>query len=264
LKVSQITSLNNERVRRVQALMRSTRRRLHDGLFVIEGRRLVQEALDAGSPVVEAFFTAEFAADPAGQTLVTALCGRAESCWETPASLFAALSDPGTPQGILAVTPLPDLPLPPATAPGLILIPDAVRDPGNLGTILRAAWAAGVVQVWLPPGTVDAGNPKVVRAGMGAHFHVPMRRAAWDDIQQWLAGTPVWLAEAGRGVAYDAVDWRGRVALIVGGEAAGPGAAARALAGAQGVYIPMAAGVDSLNVAVATAVLLFEAARQRR
>ncbi len=264
MKYSQITSLNNERVRRVQALIRGTRRRLREGLFVVEGRRLVQEALDAGSPVVETFFTPDFAAEPAGQALVEAVCKRSDSCWETTAAVFAALADTETPQGILAVTPLPDLPLPPATEAGLILIPDEVRDPGNLGTILRAAWAAGVAQVWVPPGTVDASNPKVVRAGMGAHFRVPMRRATWDEIQRWLDGIPVWLAEAGRGVAYDAVDWRGRAALIVGGEAAGPGPAARGLAGAQEVYIPMAAGVDSLNVAIATAVLLFEAARQRR
>ncbi|MBN2004072.1 MAG: RNA methyltransferase [Anaerolineae bacterium] len=264
MKVSQITSLNNDRVRRVQALMRSTRRRLHEGLFAIEGRRLVQEALDAGLPLVEVFFTADFAADPAGQALVEAVCERSGSCWEVPASVFAVLADTETPQGVLAVLPLPDLPLPPDDASGLVLIPDGVRDPGNLGTILRAAWAAGVAQVWLPPGTADVTNPKVVRAGMGAHFHVPMRRATWDELQEGLAGFSVWLAEAGHGVAYDAVDWRGRMALIVGGEATGPGAAARALNGAHGVYIPMAAGVDSLNVAVATAVLLFEAARQRR
>jgi TrmH family RNA methyltransferase len=78
-----------------------------------------------------------------------------------------------------------------------------------------------------------------------------------------VAGAGVWLAEAGTGVPYDAVDWRGRVALIVGGEATGAGPDGRALAGDRRVYIPMMPGVDSLNVALATSVLLFEAARQR-
>lgn len=258
----EITSPNNDRIRRVQALMRSTRRRLREGLLALEGHRLVQEALDAGSAMAEVFYTSDFAADAAGQALITTANERADACFEIPAALFALLADTETPQGILAVVPLPALP---AVAPdGLILIPDAVRDPGNMGTMLRAAWAAGVTQVWLPPGTVDVYNPKVMRAGMGAHFHLMLRRTTWDEIPVMIKGFSVWLAEAGDGTAYDAVDWRGRVALIVGNEATGPGAEACALDGAQHVYIPMAPGVDSLNVAVATSVLLFEATRQRR
>jgi len=143
----------------------------------------------------------------------------------------------------------------------LILIPDAVRDPGNLGTMLRTAWAAGASEVLLPPGTVDYTNPKVVRSAMGAHFRLPVRRATWTEIWQAVGDARVWLAEASRGVSYDEVDWHGDVAIVVGGEAAGAGTESRSRASC--VRIPMTTGVESLNAAVAAAVLLFAAVRGR-
>jgi len=259
--MAKIVSLNNERVRRVQALERSTRRRFHEGLFVAEGLRLVHEALTVGLPIHEAFYTAAFAESAPGGALVAACAERANSCWEVSAEVMQALADTETPQGILIVLPIPDLHCD-AAAP-LTLIPDAIRDPGNLGTMLRTAWAAGVSQVLLPPGTVDYTNPKVVRAAMGAHFALPIHRATWDDIHTGLHGVEAWLAEAGPGTPYDAVDWRGRAALVVGGEAEGASPAGRALAAGRRVTIPMARGVDSLNAAMAAVIVLFEAARQR-
>jgi TrmH family RNA methyltransferase len=229
--------------------------------LVVEGLRLAQEALDAGLPIREAFYTEAFAESAPGKSLIDACVARSESSWEVSPDVMQVLSDTETPQGILLVMPIPDLPCD-EEAP-FILIPDNVRDPGNLGTMLRAAWAAGVSQVLLPPGTVDYTSPKVVRAGMGAHFHLPLRRAAWDEIRAVVARADVWLAEAGQGTPYDAVDWRGRVALIVGGEAEGAGPAGRTLAAGRHVVIPMARGVDSLNAAMASAIVLFEAARQR-
>lgn len=223
---------------------------------------MVQEALDTALPIHEVFFTEHFASSAAGKPLVDTSAARAATCWEVSDDVMAAMSDTETPQGILAVMPIPNLHCR-AEVP-FTLIPDSVRDPGNLGTILRTAWATNVSQVLLPPGTVDYLNPKVVRAGMGAHLHVPMRQVSWDVIRDVATGADVWLAEAGRGTCYDGVDWRGRVALIVGGEAEGASSEGRALAGDRHVYIPMAAGVDSLNAAMAAVVLLFEAARQRR
>jgi TrmH family RNA methyltransferase len=142
------------------------------------------------------------------------------------------------------------------------LILDRVRDPGNLGTILRTALAARVEQVLLTPGTVDLTNPKAVRAAMGAHLHLPVAQLGWEPIAGVTAGCDVWLAEASGDAFYTAVDWTRPVALIVGGEASGAGRQARSLAQAS-VSIPMSADVDSLNTAVATAVILFEVARQR-
>ena len=259
--MSKIVSLNNERVRRVQALERSTRRRYHDGLFVAEGLRLVQEILNVDFPIHELFYTAAFAESAPGRSLVATCVERANSYWEVSQAVMQALADTETPQGILAVLPIPDLRCD-ASAP-LTLVPDAIRDPGNLGTMLRTAWAAGVSQVLLPPGTVDYTNPKVVRAGMGAHFHIPIHRATWEEIHAGLDGSEVWLAEAGPGTSYDAVDWRRRVALVVGGEAEGASPEGRVLAVDRHVTIPMAPGVDSLNAAMAAVIVLFEAARQR-
>jgi len=137
-----------------------------------------------------------------------------------------------------------------------------VRNPGNLGAILRTALAAGVEQVLLAPGTVDVSNPKVVRAAMGAHLRLPVAALRWEAIAEAVTGCDVWMAAASGETVYTAVDWTQPVALIVGGEAAGAGERARALA--QGhVSIPMTAGVESLNTAVATAAILFEAAQQR-
>ncbi len=259
--MGKIVSLSNERVRRVQALQRGTRRRYQEGLFIAEGARLVQEAFAANVPIHEVFHTAAFAESTPGSALVTVCIERASSCWEVSAEVMQALADTETPQGILIVLSIPAFQC--EIAAPLTLIPDAIRDPGNLGTMLRTAWAAGVSQVLLPPGTVDYTNPKVVRAAMGAHFHLPIRRAAWDDIYVDLEETAVWLAEAGSGTPYDAVDWRGRVALVVGGEAEGASPEGRALAAGRHVTIPMARGVDSLNAAMAAVIVLFEAARQR-
>lgn len=259
--MGKIVSLGNERVRRVQALERSTRRRYQEGLFIAEGLRLVQEALNAYLPIHEAFYTATFAETLPGGDLIATCIERANACWEVSAEVMQALADTETPQGIVVVAPIPDLPCEAVTP--LTLIPDALRDPGNLGTMLRTAWAAGVSQVLLPPGTVDYTNPKVVRAAMGAHFHLPMHRAAWEEIYADLDGTAVWLAEAGPGTPYDAIDWHGRAALVVGGEAEGASPEGRTLAAGRHVTIPMARGVDSLNAAMAAVIVLFEAARQR-
>ncbi|MGC9394870.1 MAG: TrmH family RNA methyltransferase [Anaerolineae bacterium] len=248
-------------MRRVQTLERSTRRRYHEGLFVAEGLRLVQEILTAGLPLHEVFYTAAFVEGESGRDLIAACVQRTKACWEVSAEVMQALADTETPQGILVVLPIPDLHCDAATP--LTLIPDGIRDPGNLGTMLRTAWAAGVSQVLLPPGTVDYTNPKVVRAGMGAHFYLSIHRVAWQDIRASLRGVQVWLAEAGPGTPYDAVNWRGGVALVVGGEAEGASPEGRALAAGRHVTIPMARGVDSLNAAMAAVIVLFEAARQR-
>jgi RNA methyltransferase, TrmH family len=141
------------------------------------------------------------------------------------------------------------------------LILDAVRDPGNVGTILRSARAAGVDAVFCAHGTADPYNDKVVRAGMGAHFAVPLRVASWEMIADALHGiSRVYLADARGEVVYTRADWSHPVALIVGGEAEGASDAAKKIATAR-VSIPMRGGAESLNAAMAATVLLFQAAR---
>jgi len=204
-------------------------------------------------------YTPAWAATPAGQRLLPALLPAAEGDWLVSEAVLAACADTETPQGVLAVVPFMTL----SPRPGLILILDRLRDPGNLGSILRSAEAAGVGQAILTPGTVDLYNPKVVRGAMGAHFRLPAAALHWPAIVERLAGLAVWLADAAGEVAYDAVDWTQPAALIVGGEAAGAGENASALATGR-VRIPMAGGAESLNAAMAATVILFEAARQGR
>jgi TrmH family RNA methyltransferase len=252
-----ITSTKNERVKYIRSLARR-RVRQREGRFVVEGNRLVEELLRAGIQPALLLYTQGWAASPAGQQLLPLLLPAAEGDWLVSDAVLAACSDTQTPQGVLAVVPI----VPQAPQPGLILILDGLRDPGNLGTILRSAEAAGVGQVLLTPGTVDATNPKVVRGAMGAHFRLAVETLDWPAVAERAAGRAVWLADAAGGIAYDVVDWTVSSALIVGSEAAGAGKEAAALATGR-VSIPMAGGGESLNAAMAATVLLFEAARQR-
>jgi TrmH family RNA methyltransferase len=136
--------------------------------------------------------------------------------------------------------------------------------------MLRTAAAAGVQAVLIPKGSVDAYAPKVVRAAMGAHFHLPIVSLAWEEIADLLLDLKVdlrvdlqiYLADAAAGEPYFHCDLRQPLVLIVGGEAEGAGEAAHRLSNAT-LHIPMASGVESLNAAAAAAVLLFEIARQR-
>lgn len=256
-----ITSLKNDRVRLVLALQGRRRVRQRERRFVIEGLRLCEEAASAGVVPHLVFYTADAESDPRALPLLDRWRLTGISCEAVSTEVMAACSDTETPQGLLAVVPMPELPLPPR--PTLTLVLDRLRDPGNLGTALRAALAAGVDQVLLTPGTVDATNPKVVRAAMGAHFHLPIAALRWERIAAALEGCQVYLASSRGGIDYAAVDWRQPAALIIGGEAAGADAQAAALADAE-VTIPMTPTVESLNAAIAAAVILFEAARQRR
>jgi TrmH family RNA methyltransferase len=155
--------------------------------------------------------------------------------------------------------PIVELPLP--AQPQFVLILDAVRDPGNVGTILRSARAAGVDAVFCAHGTADPYNDKVVRAAMGAHFAVPLRVASWEMIAEARRDIPrVYLADARGEVVYTRADWTRPVALIVGGEVEGASDAAKKIATAR-VAIPMRGGAESLNAAMAATILLFEATR---
>jgi TrmH family RNA methyltransferase len=255
-----ITSVHNSKVQWVRGLQARARARRSDQAFVVEGVRLVEEALAAGW-IPELVFYAEDL-NERGQALVEAFQKQGVQVESVSASVMRAASDTQTPQGILAALRLIALPLPEEA--GFVFIPDGVRDPGNLGTILRTCAAAGVDAVFLPPGAVDPYSPKVVRAGMGAHFRLPVLSLKWEEIVERLEsyGLRVYLAAAGEGVAYNQADFGLPLALIVGGEAEGAGEVARKLAGER-VHIPMPGGMESLNAAIAAGILLFEVVRQR-
>ena len=151
-------------------------------------------------------------------------------------SLHQSLSETETSQGIIAVIELKQLPM--TNSPNFILIPDSIRDPGNLGTLLRSADAADVRAVLIPPETTDAFSPKVVRAGMGAHFRLPIHSMNWDEIHQQTKNLRIFVADMNGQSCWE-TDFRQPLALIVGGEAEGASEQARQLTNAF-VRIPMA------------------------
>jgi TrmH family RNA methyltransferase len=229
--------------------------------FVIEGLRLLEEALKAGVVPTLAFFTPDLSDNQRGRELLAVIEDLPSERFVVTDTVMRTLSDTISPQGILAVVPFLELPSP--ENPWLVLVVDRVRAPGNLGTILRSAEAAGAGHVILTPTTVDVYSPKVVRGAMGAHFYLPIATGvSWSEMAEALEDRQILLAEAKGEKAYYEVDWTKPSTLIVGSEAEGASQEAKKLA-TERIVIPMQGKVESLNVAVAASVILFQAAQQR-
>jgi RNA methyltransferase, TrmH family len=257
-----ITSTTNARIKAARKLQRR-RARYAQGRLLVEGVRLVRDAWAAGAQLEEVYFVPEqTATNPAADALMREVSKSGMEMVACSAQVFAELAETVTPQGIAAVVALPNLALPDRR--DLILVLDRLRDPGNAGTLLRSAEAAGVAVVVFGPETVDPFNEKVVRAGMGAHFRLPLRVCeTWEAVAALLLpGQALYMAAADATLDYADVAWQEPVALIVGGEAEGVGPEARSVA--TPITIPMMGQVESLNAGVAGSVILFEAARQRR
>ncbi len=256
-----ITSTRNPKIQWVRALQGRARRRKEEGVFIVEGVRLAEEALRSGWQIRLGLFS--HSSDERLQRLLNALQTQQVPLEEVRPGVLQAVSDTETPQAILLVVQQQPLPLPQKLS--FVLMIDALRDPGNLGTILRSAAAAAVQAVILSPSTVDVYSPKVVRAAMGAHFRLPILYLSWEEIGDLIQaqGLAVFLADAEGDVAYDQANFRQPFLLIIGGEAEGASPMAHALA-QQRVFIPMPGEMESLNAAVSAAILLFEAVRQRR
>jgi RNA methyltransferase, TrmH family len=255
-----ITSRDNSKIKRVRALQADGKARRLEKAFVVEGIRLVEEALASRWEAQWVIFTEGLG--ERGQALVQGFIERGVVVEQVTPSVMESASETQNPQGVLAVLEMQSMPLP--AAPDFLFIPDGVHDPGNLGTMLRTAAAAGVQGVLVPPGSVDPYAPKVIRSAMGAHFRLPLQVLSWEEIDHLVLKDKlkVYLAETGGEEVYTEVDWRLPLALVIGGEATGASPEAWNLASKR-VFIPMPGGVESLNAAAASAVLLFEAVRQR-
>ncbi len=227
---------------------------------MIEGVRLVEEALARGWPARLVLYSEDIS--ERGKSVVQGFVQKGVETCEVAASVLRAASDTEAPQGLLAALQAQALPLPDKL--DFVFIPDSVRDPGNLGTMLRTAAATGVQAVLIPPGTVDPFSPKVLRSAMGAHFILPVLAQDWQSMKDLVRRYELYslLAAAGAATLYTRVNFCRPVAVIVGGEAEGASQEALLLAD-EFTQIPMSGQVESLNAAVAAAVLFYEVVRQR-
>jgi RNA methyltransferase, TrmH family len=240
---------------------RKARERL--GLFVAEGVRTVEELLRSSLTVRGVLIGPQLAESPRAQALVTQLRQRDIPVEEVGPREFESAAETESPQGILAIGVVPDQKLDdiPRAEPLRLLILDALQDPGNVGTILRTAAALGVTATFSLPGTVDLWNAKVVRSAMGAHFHHPCLNGTWDELDSFRAehAVEVWASDV-HGEPLKGLEPPPRLALVVGNEGSGLSSSSRTRAD-RFVALPIASTVDSLNVAVAAGILLYELRR---
>ncbi len=257
-----IRSRSNPLVRR----LRSLKEKAGGDLMLLEGPKLIAEALASGIEVVEAAASPRLAQGGHGG-LLGALRNRTVPVRLVDEGVLASLSEVETSQGLLALARRPvfeEESLFRGTP--LVLVAAGIQNPGNLGALLRTAEGAGATGAYLTDGAADPFSWKALRGSMGSAFRLPHRRrlTTADALARLEArGVSVVAADPGATRRYDEADLRGPVAILLGPEGAGLSPATRARASAS-VAIPMARGVESLNVGVAAGVLLFEAARQRR
>ncbi len=259
-----ITSLSNPQIKNLIQLQKKPRARMEQGAFVTEGVKMFEES-KAGGHLVKVYASERFY----------------EEKWREATDYFNGFpyeivadrvlkeaSDTLTPQGIMAVVRKPVYDLKKIiTAPdaNLLLLED-IRDPGNLGTILRTAEGAGITGIILSKASVDMYNPKVIRSTMGAIYRMPFVYAEdFEDILVQIKknNISIYAAHLNAAFAYDEVNYMGKCAILIGNEANG---LSNEIAGMSDRYIkiPMAGKVESLNAAISAAILMYEVYRQRR
>jgi TrmH family RNA methyltransferase len=246
---------------KVLTLARDLRRRKareKQQLFVAEGVRAVEELLRSSLTIRGALIAPQLLDAPRGAALAASLRERV-TVEEVGPLEFASAAETESPQGVIAVAEIPARSLADLEESwrGVLLVLDAVQDPGNVGTILRTAAAFGAVATITLPGTVDLWNAKVVRSGMGAHFNPPAFSSTWSELDTFRArsGLELFAADAS-GTDVSKVDRPARIGLVMGNEGSGLSTDARERAD-RIVSLPLQEVVESLNVAVATGVLLY-------
>jgi TrmH family RNA methyltransferase len=256
----------------LQTLIRDLHRRRgreRRGLALAEGVRLVEEALAGGIAIRGAAISATLESTTRGNSLKEALAGRGIRLEDVSESELEALADTEHPQGVIAVIEprrwtWVDIHLRSGTT---LLVLDGVQDPGNVGTMFRTALGLGAAGAVALKGTADLTNPKVLRSAMGASFTLPTVSATAEEFVAWsrLQRSEIWVADAAgeriEGLPGSTPD-RPPVALVLGNEGAGVSPSLE-LAADRRVAIPLARGVESLNVAVAAGILLYEVTRAR-
>jgi TrmH family RNA methyltransferase len=263
--ISQLTSRNNPLFKTIRLVSSGSRGAPRD-LVVAEGIRVLEEVHRCNSQIKAVIVSEGFGASCREEDLLKDWISRNVRICRTESKLFRSLSDVRTPQGVVALVRVPPLSLdqaPPAPR-ALIVLACGIQDPGNLGTLIRTAAAAGGSLLCTSKGTVSARKPKAIRASAGAFFHLPI--VEQTEIPEFMNYCKrhqirVLRTDTHEGLPHTEADLASPCAILFGNE--GSGIASEGVAGIAAIHIPMAQGVESLNVAMAGAVLLFEAARQR-
>ena len=262
-----ITSAQNPKIKNLLLLQEKSRARREQGLFVVEGRRELEHCLGAGYTVRTLFICPEIAGG-----LTEAICDTIPSAVkplviEIPEQLYKKVAYRESTEGIIAEVEykslkLEDLKL---SENPLVMVLESVEKPGNLGAVLRSADAAGVDAVIFCDPLTDLYNPNLIRASIGAIFTVPTVAASSEETIAFLKarGIQILTAQLQDSSLYYDVDMRRGTALVMGTEATGLTGLWRQAASAH-IRIPMLGRLDSLNVSVSAAILLFEAVRQRQ
>lgn len=257
-----ISSFKNPKIQFIRGLLLSHKAREENHACVLEGVRLAEEAIGSGIVPQIAVFSDRLS--ERGMQLVNSLFERTCQVIKVPQELFSRISATESDQGLLLVIALPKPNFPERA--DFVLILDGIKDPGNMGTILRTAAAAGTQLVIAAPGCVDIYSPKVLRSGMGAHFSLPVIEMSWPQIVQTHQKQPqipgVFVAESSQGKPIWEIDFTKPAWVIIGGEAEGVGKEAQKAA-TDFVLIPMPGKSESLNAAIAAGIILFEIVRQR-
>jgi TrmH family RNA methyltransferase len=250
-----LTSIQNPKIQWVRSLLARKKERYQEKAFVCEGIRLAEEAIRHEQHPILVLFSSSIS--ERGKALLSnCTCEKLE----VAPALLDRISDTETSQGLILVMPFPELPTP--LKLNFCMVLDEIQDPGNFGTILRAAVAFGLQSIFYTPGSVDPYSPKVVRSAMGAHFQIPIQEANLQKIEELSQSTQLFLAEAQNGIACWEADLRQPSTIVIGSEAFGASQAIRQIPH-QSLLIPMPGAMESLNAAMSANILLYEVARQR-
>lgn len=260
-----ISSRQNERIKFVKKLHRR-RYRDQSRLYIAEGLRLVED-LSSTDMIQEVYYTDRLVSSPRGQELLEQLQESGVNVYLCSEEAFGDIADTDNTQGILAIVHQPELVVnwEHKLKQGLVLVVDQIQDPGNLGTIMRTALAAGVDGIWMIKGTVDPFNPKVVRSSMGAVQKLPLASMTARECAELSSrfGLKLIAADLENADPYYDTDLAQPCAIVIGNE--GSGIQLELLKHCtERIFIPLANDVESLNASVAAAVLIYESVRQRQ
>ena len=257
-----ITSRKNPRVQQLRLLLSKKSEREKQQLCVLEGIRLVEEALQCQWKAQFGFYCTPL--DTRAEKLLQQCRQYGADMEEVPSDLLQYMADTKSPQNMILVFEINNVPVP--KAPGFVLVLDALRDPGNMGTILRSAAAAGVDFVLLANDCADPFSPKVLRSGMGAQFRLPIRDMKPQHIVEYChnLNLSLFIADSNTDHSFWQESYQNPLALVIGNEANGPSSVFHQTnATSIKIKIPMPGGFESLNAAVAAGILMFEIVHQR-